>query len=123
MSIYGEGLYETVDGRLIEDVTRQPKGGWNPRDDEGRQLSPLPTPEWKRPVLFSVYAITKYAQERLCMTVAPAYGMESVALRLFNVFGAGQALSNPLYRRAGDICGADPERSEPDDLRGRAATA
>ena len=95
MSIYGEGLYQTGDGRLVEDVARRPNGGWNPQDDEGGPLIPLPTPEWKRPVLSSVYAITKYSQERLCMTVAPAYGMESVALRMFNVFGAGQALSNP----------------------------
>jgi len=38
---------------------------------------------------------TKYAQERLTLTVAPAYGMQGVALRLFNVYGPGQALSNP----------------------------
>ena len=29
------------------------------------------------------------------MTVTAAYGMEGVALRLFNVYGPGQALSNP----------------------------
>ena len=34
-------------------------------------------------------------QERLTLTVAPAYGIESVALRLWNVYGPGQALSNP----------------------------
>ncbi|WP_284945461.1 SDR family NAD(P)-dependent oxidoreductase [Acidisoma cladoniae] len=95
MSIYGEGLYQTADGRLIEQVTRQPASGWDPRDEDGGVLTPVPTPEWKRPVLSSVYAITKYTQERLCMNVVPAYGMESVALRMFNVFGAGQALSNP----------------------------
>ena len=42
-----------------------------------------------------MYALTKYVQERLTLTVAPAYGMEGVALRLFNVYGPGQALSNP----------------------------
>ncbi len=94
MSIYGEGLYKTADGEFVEEAVR-PKSGWDPRDDQGRPLLPVPTPEWKRPVLSSVYAITKYTQERLCMNVAPAYGMESVALRMFNVFGAGQALSNP----------------------------
>jgi dTDP-L-rhamnose 4-epimerase len=95
MSIYGEGLYETAEGRLLEEVRRQPTGGWDPRDADGGPLTPVPTPEWKRPVLSSVNAITKYTQERLCMNVGPAYGMESVALRMFNVFGAGQALSNP----------------------------
>lgn len=95
MSIYGEGLYKTADGEFVEEAVRPKSGGWDPCDEQGRKLLPAPTPEWKRPVLSSVYAITKYTQERLCMNVAPAYGMESVALRMFNVFGAGQALSNP----------------------------
>ena len=64
-------------------------------DAQGRPLVPVATPEWKRPSLASVYALTKYVQERLTMTVTAAYGMEGVALRLFNVYGPGQALSNP----------------------------
>ncbi len=74
---------------------REPARGWDPVDADGSPLVPLPTPEWKRPALASVYAITKFVQERLVLTVAPAYGMEAVALRLFNVYGPGQALSNP----------------------------
>ena len=98
MSIYGEGLYRDRDGKLYEDVIRQPRngaGGWDPLDPLGRPLAPAPTPEWKRPTLASVYAITKYTQERLTLTLAPAYGMEGVALRLWNAYGPGQALSNP----------------------------
>jgi dTDP-L-rhamnose 4-epimerase len=99
MSIYGEGLYRDADGTLVEDAVRaprnQPNMPWDPLDKAGRQLVPVPTPEWKRPNLASVYAISKYAQERLTLTLAPAYGMEGVALRLWNVYGAGQALSNP----------------------------
>lgn len=99
MSIYGEGLYRAADGTLVEDAARQGvgdgRGSWDPADRHGRPLEPLPTPEWKRPSLASVYALTKYAQERLTLTLAPAYGMEAVALRLFNVYGPGQALSNP----------------------------
>ncbi len=64
-------------------------------DPHGAPLIPVATPEWKTPDLASVYALTKYTQERLTLTVAPAYGMEGVALRLFNVYGPGQALSNP----------------------------
>jgi dTDP-L-rhamnose 4-epimerase len=96
MSIYGEGLYRDADGRLVEDAVR-PTGGtaWEPQDRSGRPLTPLPTPEWKRPNLASVYAITKFVQERLVLTTAPAYGIEAAALRLFNVYGPGQALSNP----------------------------
>jgi dTDP-L-rhamnose 4-epimerase len=95
MSIYGEGLYRAADGTVVEDAVRDVRGGWDPVDKQGRPLVPLPTPEWKRPSLASVYAITKFVQERLVLTVAPAYGMEGVALRLFNVYGPGQALSNP----------------------------
>jgi dTDP-L-rhamnose 4-epimerase len=98
MSIYGEGLYRDSDGRLIEDVIRQPRretDGWDPTDHKGRPLTPLPTPEGKRPALASVYAISKFVQERLILTVGAAYGMQTVALRLFNAYGPGQALSNP----------------------------
>ena len=99
MSIYGEGLYRTADGALVEDAARLPRAGaaspWDPVDARGRPLVPVPTPEWKRPALASVYAITKHVQERLTLTLAPAYGMEGVALRLWNVYGPGQALSNP----------------------------
>ncbi len=97
MSIYGEGLYRSADGRVVEDAVRGARSdaGWDPLDKDGRSLFPLPTPEWKRPALASVYAITKFVQEQLILTVAPAYGMQGVALRLFNVYGPGQALSNP----------------------------
>ncbi len=98
MSIYGEGLYRTAGGAVLGNVTRPvraPGAGWDPVDADGAPLRPVATPEWKRPDLASVYALTKYTQERLTLTVAPAYGMEGVALRLFNVYGPGQALSNP----------------------------
>jgi dTDP-L-rhamnose 4-epimerase len=99
MSIYGEGLYRDADGALHENVLRGPRTGpdspWDPLDAQGRPLVPVPTPEEKRTNLASVYAITKYVQERLTLTLAPAYGMEGVALRLWNAYGPGQALSNP----------------------------
>jgi dTDP-L-rhamnose 4-epimerase len=98
MSVYGEGLYRNADGAAVETAersSRETAGSWDPVDAMGRPLTPVATPEWKRPSLASVYAITKYVQERLTLTVAGAYGIEAVALRLFNVYGPGQALSNP----------------------------
>lgn len=99
MSIYGEGLYVDDDGRTHEEVRRSSSAvrerRWDPTDEEGRLLEPLPTPENKRPNLASVYAIGKYVQERMTLTVGEAYGVDAVALRLWNVFGPGQALSNP----------------------------
>src|SRR5690606_25076021 len=56
---------------------------------------PLPTPEGKRPALSSVYALGKYGQERLCLMVGKAHRIPTTALRLFNVYGPRQALSNP----------------------------
>lgn len=97
MSIYGEGLYRRADGSLVEDAERREgrPGAWEPIDEAGEPLTPVPTPETKRPNLASVYALSKYVQERLTLTLCQAYGMEGVALRLFNVYGPGQALSNP----------------------------
>ena len=98
MSIYGEGLYRDADGKLVEDAERGPRavgGGWDPEDAQGRSLAPVPTPEWKRPSLASIYALNKYVQERTTHILARPYGIEGVCLRLFNVYGPGQALSNP----------------------------
>ncbi len=99
MSIYGEGYYAARDGRLVETARRRPEdlraGRWEPIGADGEPLSPRPTDERKRPDLASIYALTKYAQEREVMIFGDAYRTETVALRLFNVFGAGQALSNP----------------------------
>ena len=89
MSIYGEGLYRTEDGDVVEAALRLPRVGknlgWDPLGAAGRPLTPVPTPEWKRPSIASVYALTKFTQERLTLTVAPAYGMEAGALRIWNV--------------------------------------
>ncbi|HEV2746765.1 MAG TPA: SDR family NAD(P)-dependent oxidoreductase [Allosphingosinicella sp.] len=99
MSIYGEGLYADADGNPVEDARRQPRTAdgqsWDPLDAQGRPLRPVATPEWKRPDLASIYALNKYVQERTTHILADAYGMEGVCLRLFNVYGPGQALSNP----------------------------
>jgi dTDP-L-rhamnose 4-epimerase len=99
MSIYGEGLYRDADGNLVQDAERRPRAAnddsWDPVDRHGRPLTPVATPEWKRPSLASIYALGKYVQERQTLMMTGAYGMEGVCLRLFNVYGPGQALSNP----------------------------
>jgi dTDP-L-rhamnose 4-epimerase len=99
MSIYGEGLYRDADGTLVEDAARgalrDGQRTWDPLDRQGRPLTPVATPEWKQPNLASVYALNKYVQERMTHIMAAPYGIESTCLRLFNVYGPGQALSNP----------------------------
>lgn len=99
MSVYGEGLYRRPDGRTVETARRVPEvlrdGNWDPADADGATLQPIATPEEKCVDISSVYALTKYNQEKLTLMLGAAYGIEAVALRLFNVFGPGQALSNP----------------------------
>jgi dTDP-L-rhamnose 4-epimerase len=99
MSIYGEGLMSDPRGRPVETAERTAddlrRGQWDPKDAAGRPLRPLPTPEDKRPALNSVYALGKFAQERMCLLAGRAYGIETTALRFFNVYGPRQALSNP----------------------------
>jgi dTDP-L-rhamnose 4-epimerase len=99
MSVYGEGMYVDADGRPCDpgerDRAQLAAGRWEPVDHEGRPLTPVPTPETKPPRLSSVYALTKYDQERLCLLFGEAYQIPTVALRFFNVYGPYQALSNP----------------------------
>src|SRR5205807_1645103 len=66
------------------------RGEW-----EHPHLEPVPTPETKQPALASVYAVTKFGQERLCLMFGSAYGIPTTALRFFNTYGPRQALSNP----------------------------
>jgi len=99
MSIYGEGLYKDAAGtikpgeeRSLEQLKR---GDWELYDATGNSLKPYPTPEIKTPSLSSVYALSKYDQERLCLLIGRAYNIPTVALRFFNVFGTRQSLNNP----------------------------
>jgi len=99
MSIYGEGLYETYSGQLCMDAMRTPRQlkahDWEMTAGDGAPLRPVPTPESKQPSLASVYALSKYDQEQMCLMVGRAYGVPSVALRFFNAYGPFQSLSNP----------------------------
>ena len=100
MSIYGEGEYEcsthghVAPGPRAEEqlLARQ----WEvPCPDCGEALAPVGTRETKPLIPTSIYAITKRDHEELCLVVGAAYGIPTVALRFFNVYGPGQALSNP----------------------------
>jgi dTDP-L-rhamnose 4-epimerase len=100
MSIYGEGEYECPEhGRMAPPprpeeqlLARQ----WElvcPRCKS--ELKPVGTRETKSLIPTSIYAITKRDHEELCLVTGSAYGIPAVALRFFNVYGPGQALSNP----------------------------
>jgi dTDP-L-rhamnose 4-epimerase len=99
MSIYGEGLYRDADGQEVtigeRSLAQLRDGDWEVRGPDGAILEPIPTPESKPPALASIYALSKYDQERMCLVVGRAYRVPTVALRFFNVYGPRQALSNP----------------------------
>jgi dTDP-L-rhamnose 4-epimerase len=99
MSIYGEGRYVRPDGsapratrRSAEQLRRHQ---WELRDADGVPLAPRPTDEDKPLDPTSIYALTKADQERMTLQIGEAYGIPSVALRFFNIYGPRQALSNP----------------------------
>ena len=99
MSLYGEGLYRSSSGetRLAGErsLDQLRNGDWELHDQDGSTLRPVPTPESKPPALASVYALSKFDQERMCLMIGRAYNLPVVALRFFNAYGPRQALSNP----------------------------
>ena len=97
MSIYGEGLYR-LGATIVQPAPRSREqllaGRWEV-EQHGEVLEPVPTPEAKQPVPSSVYALSKYDQEQLCLMFGAAYDVPTVALRFFNAFGPHQSLQNP----------------------------
>jgi dTDP-L-rhamnose 4-epimerase len=102
MCVYGEGLYRDGAGRPAEVMRRSlaqlRRGQWEPAGAE--LLTPAPTPEAKTVSPGSVYARSKHDQERMCLRMGRLFGVPTMALRLFNVFGERQSSSNPY---SGDL--------------------
>lgn len=100
MSIYGEGFYWCDHCKRAGNSERRQEalaaGRWE-LECSGcqRQLLPSPTPESKTLRPSSVYSINKRDQEEMCLVVGRAYGISTIALRFFNVYGPGQSLRNP----------------------------
>lgn len=100
MSIYGEGEYECREHGRVAPVPRDEHQllarEWECRCPVcGEVVEPRPTSEAKPLIPTSIYAITKRDHEEMCLVVGNAYAIPTVALRFFNVYGPGQALSNP----------------------------
>jgi dTDP-L-rhamnose 4-epimerase len=101
MSIYGEGQYRnptTGEGGIAPGIRPERQlveRQWDVLADDGTPLEPEPTSESKPLRPTSIYAINKRDHEEMVLAVGAAYGIPSVALRFFNVYGERQALSNP----------------------------
>lgn len=94
-AVYGEGAWRRADGALVHPGQRTAAmlgaGVWDFPDAEPVAMeSSLVAPA---PV--SVYGATKLAQEHVLTSWALGVGVEPVVLRLQNVYGPGQSLSNP----------------------------
>jgi dTDP-L-rhamnose 4-epimerase len=98
---YGEGLYRRrSDGRLLRVPVRTEEGvrrcGWEPVcPATGETLEPVPIPESAELQARNPYALTKKYQEELALSMGATYGLPVACLRLFNVYGPRQSLSNP----------------------------
>jgi dTDP-L-rhamnose 4-epimerase len=100
MSIYGEGLYSCAQcGDIVlglRDEADMAKGQWEPRCPKcGTDAAPALTPETKPLHATSIYALSKRDQEEMTLMLGKSYGVPTVALRYFNVYGPRQSLSNP----------------------------
>ena len=100
MSLYGEG--SVACGKCgTSDPPLRPAAQLEKSDFEvhcptcDAVAKPAPTVEDARLLPTTIYAITKRDQEEMVHCIGGAYGIPTVALRLFNVYGPRQALSNP----------------------------
>lgn len=100
MSIYGEGHYRCAEHGDVAPPLRGEEqlaaGDYEMHCPTcHRVVVPAPTPESKPLQPTSVYAVTKRDHEELFLSVGAAYGIPTVALRYFNVYGPRQSLNNP----------------------------
>ena len=100
MSIYGEGAYRCAACGPVYPSLR-PREQMRARQWEalcptcGAETTPLATPEDKPLAPTSIYAISKRDHEEMFLCCGKAYGIPTVALRYFNIYGPRQSLSNP----------------------------
>lgn len=91
MSIYGEGPSgepsPLFPGMRVFNNYDQATGTYSYVLRGVRETDPITNP--------NQYALTKYAQEVLCLNFGQAFGVTTTALRFFNCFGPHQSLSNP----------------------------
>lgn len=100
MSIYGEGAYlcETCGNvnPYLRPTSQLLERRWEINCPNcASELKPILTPESKTLFPTSVYAVSKQDQEQYCLIIGRTYEIPTIALRYFNVYGSGQALSNP----------------------------
>lgn len=94
-AVYGEGAWADAEGKLFYPGQRTSE-----TLDQAQWDFPGAAPVAMKasetfPAPVSVYGATKLAQEHVLQAWAKAFGVETVILRLQNVYGPGQSLINP----------------------------
>jgi len=100
MSSYGEGAYKCLNCGIVYPLLRTEKQMQSKEWELScpnctKPLKPIPTDENKKQDCNSIYAITKKTQEDMALNIGKTYGIPTVSLRYFNVYGPRQSLSNP----------------------------
>ena len=100
-AVYGEGTWRCPFCGIVHPSLREREDGllesWNPRCPKcgAFTMDLLATSEDESILPTSIYGVSKASQEQLVNIVGQTSNMSSAILRLFNVFGPGQALNNP----------------------------
>lgn len=99
-SIYGEGKYSCLKHGIVYPIARDDmhmqQGDFNVKCPQcGADVELLATDEESKIHPSSIYGVTKQVQEQMFLITGNSLGIDTVALRFQNVYGAGQSLSNP----------------------------
>lgn len=99
-SVYGEGKYNCSTCGIVYPKSRERdnmlKGDFNLYCSKcGKKLELIATTEDSEISPCSLYAFTKYSQEKMLQTLCPAMNIDYTIFRFQNVYGAGQSLKNP----------------------------
>lgn len=94
-AVYGEGAWRDSEGRLFYPGQRTSET-LDQKQWDFPNASPVAMSAAETfPAPVSVYGATKLAQENILQAWAKSYGVQTVVLRLQNVYGPGQSLINP----------------------------
>jgi dTDP-L-rhamnose 4-epimerase len=99
-AVYGEGTHECPSCGIVYPPIRN-RGDMEENCFEvlcpncGQKTIPVATSEERPLIPISVYGWTKKSQEEVCQYASKTFGLPTVILRYFNVYGSRQSLRNP----------------------------
>ncbi len=97
-AVYGEGAWQCGSDIFYPQPRSHAQllaGVWDPQSPNGERAAPLPSCAGRtEPRPTNIYAATKLAQEHVLAAWVAAHGARLSVLRLQNVYGPGQSLTN-----------------------------